>query len=364
MIPIEKVEILMVKGRELDQGRTQSPHRSAPSLSRRAFIGGVVAAPVILRSSKSFADDALSVRADFAPWGVHAPLHLSHAKGWFKQENLAIDLQDGTGTLNTINLVAAGAVDVGLVQLGPMAIARGQGLPVTSFAGFLRRCDLAVSVDAKTGPETAKELAGKKLTCFASSMWAPYIDAYIKRIGLTRGEEPNQVNVVMVSPVTMVPTYAAGGADGFMSLKEFGEPYVDEARPARSFLTADVGFSVPSYGFIATESTLQKKKDALTRLAASQRKAWEYIYASPANIDEAAKATIANRVDKQLNFAVIRKQIALSQEFLDTPNTKGKPIGWQSEDDWKSALALMVETGQIKGETKPSAYYTNDLIAS
>jgi NitT/TauT family transport system substrate-binding protein len=364
MIPTKKVEMLMVKGREFDQGITKSSQRSAPSLSRRAFLGGVVAAPVILRSGRSFADDALSVRVDFAPWGVHAPLHLSLAKGWFKQENLAIDLQDGTGTLNTINLVAAGAVDVGLVQLGPMAIARGQGLPVTSFAGFLRRCDLAVSVDAKTGPKTPKDLAGKKLTCFASSMWAPYIDAYFKRIGLSRGEEPDKVNVVMVSPVTMVPTYAAGGADGFMSLKEFGEAYVDEARPAHSFLTADVGFSVPSYGFIATESTLQKKKDALTRLAASQRKAWEYIFASPENIDEAAKATIANRVDKQLNFAVIQKQIALSQEFIDTPNTKGKPIGWQSEDDWKSALALMVETGQIKGETKPSAYYTNDLVAS
>lgn len=338
--------------------------KGGSSLSRRVFLSGAIAAPLVLRGGRAFADDALSVRVDFAPWGVHSALHLAAAKGWFKQEKLAVDLQDGTGTLNTINLVAAGSVDVGLVQLGPMAIARGQGLPVTSFAGFLRKCDLAVLVDAKTGPKTPKELAGKKLACFANSMWAPYIDVYLKRIGLSRGEGADKVNVVMVSPVAMVPTYAAGGADGFMSLKEFGEPYVDEARPAHSFLTADVGLSVPSYGFIATEATLQKKKGLLTRLTASQRKAWEYIYASPANIDEAAKATIANRVDKQLNFSIIRKQIALSQEFIDTPNTKGKPIGWQSEDDWKDALALMAETGQIKGGTKPSAYYTNDLVAS
>lgn len=336
----------------------RSASKRGSSLSRRTFLSGAVAAPLVLRGGRAFADDALSVRVDFAPWGVHAPLHLSHAKGWFKEANLAVDLQDGTGTLNTINLVAAGSVDVGLVQLGPMAIARGQGLPITSFAGFLRKCDLAVLVDAKTGPKTPKELAGKKLACFASSMWAPYIDTYIKRIGLTRGEGPNQVNVVMVSPVTMVPTYAAGGVDGFMSLKEFGA-YVDETRPTHSFLTTDVGLSIPSYGFIATEQTMQKKKDVLTRLAASQRKAWEYTFAAPEHIDEAAKATLANRADKQLNLTVIRKQVALMQEFLDTPSTKGKPIGWQSEDDWKDALALMVETGQIKDGTKPSAYYTN-----
>jgi NitT/TauT family transport system substrate-binding protein len=338
--------------------------KAGVSLSRRVFIGGAIAAPLVLRGGSAFADDALSVRVDFAPWGVHAPLHLSSTKGWFKQDKLAVDLQDGTGTLNTINLVAAGQVDVGFVQLGPMAIARGQGLPVTSFAGFLRRCDLAVLVDAKSGPKTPKELAGKKLACFATSMWAPYIDVYLKRIGLGRGEGPDKVNVVMMSPVAMVPTYAAGGADGFMSLKEFGEPYVDQARPARSFLTVDVGLSVPSYGFIATEATMKKKKEAFARLVDVQRKAWEYVYASPQNIDEAVKAIIANRPDKQLNPAFIRKQIVLSQEFIDTPNTKGKPVGWQSERDWKDALAVMIEAGQIKGDAKPADYYTNDLISS
>jgi NitT/TauT family transport system substrate-binding protein len=333
------------------------------ALSRRLFIGGAIAAPLVLRNGSAFAEDALSVRVDFAPWGVHAPLHLAAAKGWFKQDKLTVDLQDGTGTLNTINLVAAGQVDVGFVQLGPMAIARGQGLQVTSFAGFLRRCDLAVLVDAKTGPKTPKELAGKKVACFATSMWAPYIDVYLKRIGLARGEGADKVNVVMMSPAAMVPTYASGGADAFMSLKEFGEPYVDEARPARSFLTADVGLTVPSYGFIATEEMMKKKKDAFARLVAIQRKAWEYVYASPQNIEEAVKATIANRADKQLNPTIIRKQIELSQEFIDTPSTKGKPIGWQSEQDWKDTLALMVEAGQIKGNIKPADYFTNDLVS-
>ena len=162
----------------------------------------------------------------------------------------------------------------------------------------------------------------------------------------------------------MVPTYAAGSVDGFMSLKQFGEPYVDEARPAQSFLTAGLGLTVPSYGFIVTEANMQKKRDVLARLVATQRRAWEYVYASPANIDEAAKAVIANRPDKQLNFAVLRKQIALSQEFIDTPNTRGKPIGWQSDADWKSALAVMAEAGQIKGDLKPSDYFTNDLVGA
>ncbi len=339
------------------------PARSAlPALTRRSVIGAAIAAPFVLRSGNAFADDALSVRVDFAPWGVQSALHLSLVKGWFKNDGLKVDLQDGTGTLNTINLVASGQVDVGLVQLGPMAIARAQGLPVTSFAGFLRKGDLAVMVDEKSGPKTAKELAGKKIVCFANSPWAPFVDAYLKRIGFERGEGAGKVNVVMLSPAAMVPTYASGGADGFMSMKEFGLPFVEDVRPARAFLAADAGIVFPSFGLMTTEATLQKRKDVLMRLAANQARAWKYIFESPAHIDEAARAVITNRPDKQLSFKILRGQTALCEEFLNTANTAGKPLGWQSSDDWKEAIALMKEVGQIKTDLKPADCFTNDFF--
>jgi NitT/TauT family transport system substrate-binding protein len=324
----------------------------------------LLTAPFVLRSGRALAADTLSIRVDFAPWGVHSALHLAQVKGWFKNDGLDVDLQDGTGTLNTINLVAAGNVDVGFVQLGPMAIARAQGLPVTSFAGYLRKGDLAVLVDAKSGPKSPKDLAGKKIVCFANSPWAPFVDPYVKRIGLERGEGPGKVNVVMVSPAAMVSTYAAGGADGFMSLKEFGEPYVAGPRPARSFLAADFGIMFPSYGFIATDATIAKRRDELAKLAANQSRAWAYIFADPAHIDEAVKAIIADRPNKQLSPAILEGQTVLCKEFLDTPNTKGKPLGWQTAEDWKQAVASMSEAGLIKSDVKIADFYTNDLIKS
>lgn len=338
--------------------------RQAIGFTRRAVAGGLLAAPFVLRGSRAFAADTLSVRVDFAPWGVQSALHLSNVKGWFKKDGLNIDLQDGTGTLNTINLVAAGRVDVGLVQLGPMAIARAQGLPVTSFAGYLRKGDLAVLVDKQSGPKSVKELAGKKVVCFANSPWAPFVDSYIKRIGLARGEGADKLNVVMVSPAAMVSTYVAGGADGFMSLKEFGEPYVAEARPARSFLAADVGIMFPSYGLIATDATLAKRKDELARLANNQTRAWNYIFAAPAHVDEAVQAIITDRPNKQLNPAILKGQTVLCKEFLNTAHTVGKPLGWQSVDDWKQAVASMSEAGLMKADAKIAEFYTNDLIKS
>ena len=68
------------------------------------------------------AQDKLSVRLDFSPWGVQAAMHLAKNKGWFKDAGLDVDIQDGRGSGNTIQLVNAGQVDVGQVQVGLVGI--------------------------------------------------------------------------------------------------------------------------------------------------------------------------------------------------------------------------------------------------
>ena len=331
--------------------------------TRRRVLAGAAAATLACPAiGRAQALEPLSVRVDFSPWGVHAALHLAKQKGWFKDAGLDVAIQDGTGTLSTINLVGAGHSDVGLVQLGPMAIARTTGVPVRAFAGFLRRVDLAIMVDAAKGPRDAKDLAGRKIVCFAASTAAPFIDVYLRRVGLGRGDGARNVNVVMVSPQAMVSTYATGDADGFMSLQEFGEPLVMKTRPARSLLAADVGIAYPSYGFTATDDTIGKRAAALRKLNETQQNAWAYIFADTAHVIEAAQAMIAGRPTSGLDPDVLAAQIRLSGDFFATPATRGKPIGWQATEDWANAVASMTEAGLLKDKAGPESFFTNDLL--
>ena len=55
-------------------------------------------------ASTAMAQDKLSVRLDFSPWGVQAAMHLAQNKGWFKEAKLDVDIQDGRGSGNTIQL--------------------------------------------------------------------------------------------------------------------------------------------------------------------------------------------------------------------------------------------------------------------
>ncbi|MCC7271241.1 MAG: ABC transporter substrate-binding protein [Alphaproteobacteria bacterium] len=319
---------------------------------RRAAL----AAAIALAPAAAGAQDKLTVRLDFSPWGVHAAMHLAEVKGWFKEANLAVDVQDGRGSGNTLQLVNAGQVDVGQIQLGLLAQARENGATVKSFAGFDRRTDLVVLIDRDSPVKTVADFKGKNLVVFAASPWAPLIDHWLKQGGLDR----TTVNVMFVDPAALWGTYTARRADGLMSTIGSALPVAEKPRPSKGILAEDVGIAFPSYGLIATEATLKAKADALKRLVATQQKAWAYM--RDGKIEEGVDAMLKQRPDAKLDRDVQREQIKITIDFFDTPATKGKPIGWQAEEDWVKTIATLQAAGALKSPGKPSDYYTNEMI--
>src|SRR6202795_4853203 len=117
---------------------------------RRIFLSTLMLLSVVaaaLGVSPASAQDKLSVRLDFSPWGVQAAMHLAQNQGWFKQANLDVDIQDAPGSGNTIQLVNAGQADVGQVEVGLVGSARAKGAMIRSIAAFQRRTDLCILVD-------------------------------------------------------------------------------------------------------------------------------------------------------------------------------------------------------------------------
>ena len=67
----------------------------------RISWGMAAAAMVIAVAGPAAAQEKMSVRLDFAPWGVQAAMHLANQNGMFKAAGLEVDVQDGRGSGNT-----------------------------------------------------------------------------------------------------------------------------------------------------------------------------------------------------------------------------------------------------------------------
>lgn len=315
----------------------------------------VVAALLVL-AAPAMADEKLTVRMDFSPWGSHAAMHLAKHNGWFKEAGLDVDVQDGRGSGNTLQLVNAGQVDVGQIQLGLVPAARQNGAHVKGIADWVRRTDLCVLVDKASPVEKIADLKGKTLVVFAASPWAPYIDTFLAAGGLDR----NNTTVEFVDASALWGTYTAGRADGMMSTVSSALPLAEDTRPSKCLTSDMADLHFPSYGLVASDDTVKNRPDALKKLIAVQQRAWAELAKNP---DLGVEAMQAERPDAMLNADVLREQITLTIEYFDTPATEGKPIGWQATEDWEAALKGMERAGVVPAGWNVNDYFTNDMIS-
>jgi NitT/TauT family transport system substrate-binding protein len=299
--------------------------------------------------------EPLKVRLDWTPWGSHAPIHLAMQKGWFKEAGLDVSVEDGNGSVTTVQLVGAGNFDVGHASLAPMMIARDKGLPVRAIANFARKNDIGLLVPRGGAIKGPKDLAGKKIVFTAGSLEAPFLDTFLAKGGLKR----EQVELVSVEAAAKVPTYAANRADGVFSTVPFVQPAVEASRPSDAVLFSDYGLQFPSFGLVSSEERIKARGPALRRFASIVCGAWEYIMNG--HEDEGVQAIIAQRPQAKLDPKVLRGQIDALKGYFGTAASKGMPAGMMADADWAEGVKTMASVHLIK-DAKASEFYTNALL--
>jgi len=319
------------------------------------FAAGM--AGCLIAGSASMAQnlEPLSVRLDWTPWGIHGAFHLAQQKGWYKQAGLDVRLEDGNGSVTTVQIVGSGdSFDVGHAALASMMIARDKGLPVKAVAPFARKSDIGLLVPADSDIKGPGDLKGKKVVYTAGSLEAPFIDSFLAAGGIKRSD----LELLNVDAASKVTTYAVGRADAVVSTIPFVIASVSQKRPSRAISFADYGLNMPSFGIFASEEKLKSKGDAISRFASVTARTWQYIY--DGHQDEAVQAIIAQRPQARLDPKVLRGQIDALYEYFGKPG-KGDRIGVPVPADWDEAVKTLTSVGAIK-QHPATDFYVTDMV--
>ncbi|HUH88217.1 MAG TPA: ABC transporter substrate-binding protein [Pusillimonas sp.] len=300
--------------------------------------------------------EPLAVRLDWTPWGVHAGFHLAKNKGWYEQAGLDVRLEDGNGSVTTVQIVGSGdSFDVGHAGLASMMIARDKGLPVKAVAPFARKSDIGVLVPTESDIKGPADLKGKKLVYTAGSLEAPFIDSFLAEGGITRRD----LELLNVEAAGKVTTYAVNRADAVVSTIPFVIAFVSDRRPSRAIPFADYGLNMPSFGIFASEEKLKAKGDQISRFASVTARAWQYIY--DGHQDEAVQAIMAERPQARLDAKILRSQIDALYEYFGKP-AKGDRIGIPVAADWEEAVKTMRSVDVISDKLSATDFYVTDLV--
>ncbi len=295
------------------------------------------------------------MRLEWVPSAPQAPFHVAIQRGWIAERGLDVEVEDGNGSVTAVQTVGAGKYDVGHANLSVMAMGHEESLPIRAVAGFTRKSDMGVLYPEGASIRTAKDLEGKYVVYTANSLETPFLDGFFRNAGINR----DRMNLVAVDAAAKNSTYFSGRADAIITTVPATWARAQTMRPSSYLLFSDYGMPLPGYGLFATEATIAARPEMIRAFVDVAARGWEYERDHP---EDAMDVLIAQRpqagIDREAELAALK---ALST-FLDSERTRGKVIGWQSEEDWADALQAMVVAGVARGSSQPGDFYTNDFV--
>lgn len=328
------------------------------NLSRAVAAVAALTGLSLIFSATAIAADTIKVRDSWTPSGLQSAFYYGQAKGIFAKHGIDMQHEDGNGSGVTVQVVAGKQADIGFTDLSVMAMGLEKGMSVISIAGLLRETTLGVFVPADSAIKRPKDLEGQEVIFTATSFEGPFLDAFFKADGASK----EKVNLVSVDAAGKLSIYANGRGMGMITSYPFGAPVVNPQRPSRIIRFADYGLVLPSYGLVVHTDTLKERREVLRRFTAAFLESWQEIMSG--HEEEATDIELKARPEAKLVREMVLGQIKMHIPYFTTKATEGKPLGWQSEEDWQRTIAAFEAASLIKPGAKPSRYFTNELIAT
>lgn len=304
------------------------------------------------------AADTVTLRTDWLPLSYHAPFHLAKERGYYKVANIELTIFDGRGSGNTIQLIGNGEDTFGLAEASVVAKAVGQGVPVKMIMGILRRSAAGIVWPAKNNIQSPADLKGKKITMCAGEATALLLEPYLKAVNLASTD----IELVAVDCAAKYIVVAQGSADAVLGYAPFSRQQflalgIDEIG---NFAYSDAGVVVPATGVIAALKTIASKPDLVRRFIAASKKGWADALKDPDEAFKVMAQAIPAMKDKE---QVLRREFDDYRPYFESPGTKGKPFGWQSQEDWQRAEAIWTQYMGIKSQPSVDAFFTNEFVS-
>jgi len=291
--------------------------------SRRRFLAASLAA--LLPMATQAQETPIKFQLDWRFEGPAALFLAPVAKGYFKAEKLAVQIDAGTGSGGTVTRVASGAYDMGFADLAALMEfhANNEKAPNKPVAVMMvyNNTPAAVLTLKKTGIRSPADLAGKKLGApvFDAGRRAWPIFAKINKIdnvAWTSMDPPLRETMLVRGDVDAITGFSF---TSLLNLEARG------AKPDDIVVMPYAAHGVKLYGnvIIAGEEFLRKNPDAVKAFLRAFTKGVRDVIADP----KASIATVKQRdgiIDEALELR--RLELALEQTVL-TPDARADGFG-------------------------------------
>jgi NitT/TauT family transport system substrate-binding protein len=303
-------------------------------------------------------------KEEFAVYAVPKKLN------YFKQENLTVSAVTTAGSIDLVNLVASGRIDIGGADLGSAMQGTQRGANIVIIGGLVQNFPWKVAVKPGGAIKTAMDLKGKKIGIigFGSGSY-PYTKAWLAGNGLKE------------SDVTLIPTGPAV-AVGALQLDK-GDvdaiAYFTSAYAGAEFNGSKFTYlpnpaaltGVRSLSWIVNADKYRDQPEVYERYLRAANKGLIY---STTNVRAATLVGFEEFPSSLAAGKTATESLPLGmaqlKAWLETATpTTGKPVSWNqlgaiSASDWKKSQDYTAAAGTIVTGLKLDDFLSSDVITN
>ncbi len=325
---------------------------------RRSIAFAIVASALFAAPAFGQGKEKVVLLLNWYTYSEHAPLYLGKERGYFDQEGIDLDIQEGRGSGVTVQAVAAGTATFGYADISTMIKAASKGAPVTAVGVALQTSPMSVMGFADKNVRKPEDIKGKIVAVTPGDSMSQIWPLFLKKTGLkdtdfrqVAGDAQTKLNAVMTGQADLLLGYVM---DQAIKLQDATHKQIYPIR------FADYGVNLVSSGIIVQKDYLKAKPDVVRRFLRATTRSMEEAAKNPeAAVDAMIKAQPKSGV-KETALVGVKNTVAL-YKGPDNPTDRPLRVGAKNMAE---TLQLLVDYGGLDKASagKPEDYYTNDFL--
>jgi NitT/TauT family transport system substrate-binding protein len=294
----------------------------------------------LLLAAPAFAQAKLEkfpFRLNWTLYGEHAAFFVARDKGFYAQEGLEVEIQEGSGSTTVAQLVANATSPVAYVDAATMMRGVSNGMPIRAVGVTLQQSPMAFIYRADAARPTKISELGMKL------------------------EDVQMITVA--TPASKEQAVLARQADALLGYFMDQGPRMQLQSGVKMGWTRlydMAGVTTLSSAIITNNNWIKeaKNQDALRRFLRASQRGWQYAF------DHRAEAAqIFTKVAPVFTQEIALLEVDGTMTIIRTERARGKPIGWTDVGDWKDTQDLLSTFAKLNPQSDLNVYFTNQYLS-
>lgn len=299
---------------------------------------------------------------DWKLQGVHAWYYLAQERGYFAQEKIALQIDTGDGSANTVTKVMAGSYQAGFGDINAIiqnAATRPAGtVPVMVYMVY-NRAPFAIMTKASGPIKTLKDLEGRNIGSPAGGAAMKMFPALADKSGIDAGKvrwtnmAPNLQEQMLLRD--QVDASAVFSVTSYMNLVA---QQVDPDKDIRWFHYADHGIELYGNGILVSPQLVKDKPQVVTGLVRAIHKGLRDAAQDP----DAAIEALA-RQEPLINKAIEKRRLQYAlRQVIFTPETQRAGLGDVQDARLQRAIGQVAEAFELPRQPAPGEVFDRRFL--